>query len=134
MRRPYPLSGMDARQEPHVASRSSRHNVDADAVDEDLGQPGDSEPTALCRSTPGAGFVAARGSRCGLTRRVAGNAGGRAAALKWRLNRVQAVLEHADGELRRPGILHAGHRPDHIQASPEVLYSLRYRDQARGYA
>jgi hypothetical protein len=41
--------------------------------------------------------------------------------------------EHAGGELRRRGILHADHRPDHIQASPEVLYSLRYRDQPTGF-
>ncbi|AGL15141.1 hypothetical protein [Actinoplanes sp. N902-109] len=39
----------------------------------------------------------------------------------------------ASSELRRRAILHADHRPDHIEASPEVLYSLRYRDHPTGF-
>jgi hypothetical protein len=39
----------------------------------------------------------------------------------------------ASGELRRRGILHADHRSDRLEASPEVLYSLRYRDQPTGF-
>ncbi|MBO3742208.1 hypothetical protein [Actinoplanes flavus] len=39
----------------------------------------------------------------------------------------------ASSELRLRGLLHADHRPDNVTANPEVLYSLRYRDQPTGF-